>query len=115
MRQLNRNKVTFFLCRRNTTTKVKTFHEPIQIQANFDIARSQADQVSFGENYMKYAKSNIHREIGNLFSELDRIYFTEPNPFDPLCNDADYEVYGVLPSINDTELIFRRLSGSNAT
>lgn len=116
MRTLTRNKRVFYLCRRNpASASVKTFVTPVTISANFDIARSEVDIMTFGENYMNYARSNVDNVVGGLFTRGDRIYLTEPSPFNSLCNDADYEVDGVLPSINNTEIVYNRLSGSNVT
>lgn len=115
LRTLNRNKITFYLAQRDYTKDVRYFNEPIEIIANFSMASSYIDIENFGENYTNMFRSNVTSELGVLFHRTDRIYMSLPTIFNPLANDADFEVVSADPQINGKEILYKRLSGADDT
>jgi len=80
------------------------------IEINFAIANSEQDLVAFGENYVNIARSNATPEQLLLFKETDRVFLTEPSVLDILADGADYRVTSVIDSINNTQIIYEKMS-----
>lgn len=120
LRTLNRNKRRIYLAKRDTTKpQPPQFFEVVGVDINFEVASGQSDIEAFGENYPNIRKSNLDNDLKDIngdavsFNENDRVYLEQPVSYDRLANDADYKVSNVLPSINNTFVIYERLSGKN--
>jgi len=111
VRTLKRNKKEIFLASRDLTeTEYMKFSEAISIEINFAIANSEQDLVAFGENYVNIARSNATPEQLLLFKETDRVFLTEPSVYDQLADGADYRVKSVIDSINNTQIVYEKMS-----
>lgn len=51
---------------------------------------------------------------GDSYVEGDRCYINVPvpDPFDPMCSDADYKVTSVLPMHRTEEIVFERMAST---
>ena len=116
------------------------FNAPVAVDINFAIANSEQDVAAFGENYINIARSNATPEQLLLFKESDRIYLSVPlvdgipvinlylttdqflyvttddylyvsvEDYDTLASEADYRVKSVINSINNTQIIYEKMS-----
>jgi hypothetical protein len=115
---LERNKKPIYYCRRLTPSDsgyvdgVETFEAPVLRYLNFKSLSGETTLETVGEvnNTNLIAKHIISSET---YTEGDRCYVNvkPPEPYDPLCNNADYKVKSVLPVNRTEEIVFERMTG----
>ncbi len=125
MRTQRRNKRQIYICHRYEDNGLIKFREPIPIKENYNSTTEQADIIAMGMDYPNRLRIKTDRRVRingewmerkDLYHIGDRVYVftTPPEPHDPLCKNADYEVeiepeLGV--SINQLDILLLRLSG----
>ena len=112
MLSLKRNKRSFYLCKRieNSTE----FENPKEKFLNYQPTNSVGEMLSLAEEYSMYLRIKCTPEEAKDFSDKDRCYiYKQPNnPFDVMCDDADYYVNGEpLVTLNEAEINLKKLSG----
>lgn len=112
MRNLRRNKRPLYLCTRYKDDLLDKYNEPIKIYENFIPTNSEGDLISIGMDYPMYLRIKTSINEKDLFHPKDRLYVYKKLPFDdPLCKEADYEVYKKpMIYINEVEIMLKRLS-----
>lgn len=92
---------------------METFATPVLRYLNFRALNGETELETIGEVDNKHliAKQSIG---GDSYLENDRFYINKapPDPFDPLCADADYKITSVLPHHRTEEIIFERLAAN---
>lgn len=111
MRTLERDKKPLFICERILNTEPKQFKEPVEKRLNTVATTSQADIVAFGDQYKEYRRAIVSHKQMDEYHEGDRayIYVKPPEVHDPLCDDADFEIYSISDSVSQVEILFKRL------
>lgn len=115
MRNLRRNKRKLYLCQKYIDdNNLDKWKEPILIYENYLPTNSEGDLISIGMDYPMYLRMKPEISKINLFHEGDRFYiFTiPPDKYDPICKDADYEIYKKpMIHIESMEIMLKRRSG----
>lgn len=115
MRNLRRNKRKLYLCQKYIDdNNLDKWKEPILIYENYLPTNSEGDLISIGMDYPMYLRMKPEISKINLFHEGDRFYiFTiPPDEYDPICKDADYEIYKKpMIHIESMEIMLKRRSG----
>ena len=116
MRTLHRNKRKLYLCQRYQDCNLIKFKPTITMYENYVPTNSDGDLIAIGMNFPKYLRIKTDISEKDMFHHKDRLYVYKEPPIvhDPLCKDADYEVYKD-PSlfINEMEVILYRLTGDD--
>lgn len=115
MRNLRRNKRKLYLCQKYVDdNNLDKWKKPILIYENYLPTNSEGDLISIGMDYPMYLRMKPEISKINLFHEGDRFYiFTKPpETYDPICRDADYEIYKKpMIHIESMEIMLKRRSG----
>lgn len=114
------SKRSVYYCRRLTQAdagyqeNMENFAAPILRYLNFRALNGETELETIGEVDNKHliAKQCIG---GDTYSENDRCYINKapPDPFDPLCADADYKITSVLPHHRKEEIVFERMASTS--
>jgi len=115
MNSLLRNKRLLYLCKKyiDTTVNVIKYHEPLEINIDWQPISSDGQTLAVGIEYNEYIRVKGTAEEVSVFNNKDRVYFTKPDikTFNGMCNDAEYEVSNnPIITLNDGEVMLRRLS-----
>lgn len=113
MRNLKRNKRLIYLCEKYQDNLLNKFKPPIQLKEDYVPTNSEGDLISIGMDYPMYLRIKTNTSEKDLFHPKDRIYVYKepPKEHDPLCKDADYEVYKLpMAWINEMDVMLKRLS-----
>lgn len=113
MRTLKRNKRRVYLCKRIPQGKLIKYAKPIPLYENYVPTNTGEDLVSLGLEYPMFLRIKTDIQEKDLFHPKDRLYVYKnpPKEYDPLCDNADYEVYKEpLCFINEMEVMLKRLS-----
>lgn len=115
MRNLRRNKRKLYLCQKYIDDNNNDrFREPILIYENYLPTNSEGDLIAIGMDYPMYLRMKPEISKQNLFHEGDRfyIYTKPPKEHDPICKNADYEMYKKpMIHIDSMEIMLKRRSG----
>ncbi len=112
MRNLRRNKRPLYLCKKYKDGLLDKYQDPIKIYENYIPTNSEGDLISIGMDYPMYLRIKTNINEKDLFHPKDRLYVYKELPLnDPLCKEADYEVYKKpMIYINEVEVMLKRLS-----
>lgn len=115
---LERNKKPLYYCRRLTPADadyqegMELFAVPVLRYLNYKSLSGEVSLETIGE---VNSKNLIAKQLsgGDTYIEGDRCYIAKkpPDPFNPLCADADYKITSVLPINHTVEIIFERMTG----
>lgn len=114
MISLLRNKRPLYVCRVHLENHTKIYDAPILLYENYQIPNTEADLQSFGMESYQYIRIKTNVSNKDHYHLGDRAYIgiEPPQEHDTLCKTANYEVYKEpVPSLNELEVVFRRLSG----
>lgn len=112
MRNLRRNKRPLYLCQKYRDGILDKYRTPKLIYENYIPTNSEGDLISIGMDYPMYLRIKTNINEKDLFHPKDRLYVYKELPeSDPLCKEADYEVYKKpMIYINEIEVMLKRLS-----
>lgn len=113
MRNLRRNKKKLYLCQIYEKNGLNLFKEPIPLYEDYQPTNSSGDLISIGMSYPLFLRIKTNISEKDIFHPNDRLYIYKdiPKTHDPLCKDADYEVYKQpLFYINEGDIMLKRLS-----
>lgn len=114
---LERNKKLLYYCRRLTPSDagyqegMELFAAPVLRYLNYKSLSGEATLETVGE---VNSKNLIAKQFsgGDTYTENDRCYIDKkpPEPYDPLCADANYKITSVLPHHWTEEIVLERLT-----
>lgn len=90
------------------------FTTPVLRYLNYRSLNAETSLETIGEVDSKHL---IAKQLsgGDTYTENDRCYINRmpPDPFDPLCSDADFRVSSVLQHHRTEEIVFERTANSS--
>ncbi|HEX3038154.1 MAG TPA: hypothetical protein VHO94_04075 [Oscillospiraceae bacterium] len=113
---LERNKKPLYYCRRlkegdagYIDNGTEQFAAPILRYLNFKSLSGEVTLETVGEVNSKNLVGKL-LSGGDTYTEMDRCYVDvkPPDPYDPLCSDADYHIVSVLPINRTIEIVLGR-------
>jgi len=111
---LKRNKRQLYLCKKYIEGNLTKYLQPELISTNYQPISSTGEIISIGQEYTQYLKIEDTIEIGNKFSNGDRVYVYVdiPESHDELCLNADFYVNGnPIITLNSATVTLKRLTG----
>ncbi len=117
MKSLHRNRRNIYLCKVYRDGTIKKYEEPILLKENWASQKPASTFIPMGLDAYEYVRIRTTKAHAKYYHLGDRAYIqvSPPDEHDIYCKTADFEVCkDPIVSINECEVMFKRLSGQNS-
>lgn len=113
MLTMKRNLKSFYVRHVDEAESITVYTEPELVQLNLFPTTADSDLVALGSEYIEYMRARISIDDAKKYDIGDLLYADDPvfNDMTDVGN-ATYRIRAILPMLNVSELLCKRMSGA---